>query len=472
MSEEQDDDVRTRVVKLDSALSRLFSMTQMSALELRTHLEQGQNLELLLQSLRDAKRESSVLKAKIFEATNKSNKMQQHLLDMKNRDMIHLQQKNAESVKELSNIKFQIAELKNSVSFQEAMNAQLTIENLRLKSALESNPGLLQEIREKSEEVNSCIREQRKNFEEQLRINTEQAQTIQRLNDKLTTVFQNDGRVVELEAENRRLAAELNEIQTLRSENEMKWKQDVRDMSNIASGLEEEIRSITSSPAHSSLQRKVDQLKDENDKLREELKKKQEDEQRTKERTQVKIERKALTDLKTHTNRRVLKLQGMLSNSFAQITTKLSDVDHVLAEITAKAVELRGKRKTSSSSRNASLLSSSLEFALRAMAKLTGASVLAAPSVDQVLADRNILTTYFETLKRELDEAQDLERSHVVAPTAATPQPRKSTALSATLSNMSRLMTVMGKQMQEEHSQLMSTLSDQSFSLMSSVTGD
>ena len=459
-------------------------MTQMSALELRTHLEQGQNLELLLQSLRDAKRESSLLKAKIFEATNKSNKMQQHLLDMKNRDMIHLQQKNAESVKELSNIKFQIAELKNSVSFQEAMNAQLTIENLRLKGALESkarDPGLLQEIREKSEEVNSRIREQRKNFEEQLRINTEQAQTIQRLNDKLTKVFQNDGRVVELEAENRRLAAELNEVQTLRSENETKWKQDVRDMSNIASGLEEEIRSITSSPAHSSLQRKVDQLKEENDKLREELKKNQEDERRAKENFQVKMDQiernatsrnQALTDLKTHTNKRVLKLQGVLSNWLAQITTKLSDVDHVVAEMTAKAVELRGKRKASSSARNASLLSSSLEFALRAMAKLTGASVLAAPSVDQVLADRNILTRYFESLKREFDEAQELQRGNVVAPTAATPQSRKSTALSATLTNMSRLMTVMGKQMQEEHSQLMSTLSDQSFSLMSSIAGD
>lgn len=473
------DDVGERAARLESAVLDLTLMADMPETELMSYFGEKENLEHFRSTLQLAKRECAGLKISACRRVAKTSDEQQHLLDMKNRDMIQLQQKNAETLKELSTIKFQIAQLKNSMAFQEAINAQLTIENLRLKGALESRTtdrSLIQEIQQKSEEVNMRIRQQQKSFDEQIEINTEQAQSIQKLNEKLATAFANDSRLIELETENRELLAELDEIRSIHAENETKWRQDVRDMSDIASGLEQEIRSITLSPAHSSMQRKIEQLTAENESLKAELKRKQDEDERTKERVeryQIKIEeieRRATARNQTiqhtitnTTHSKLADLRNSLARAFTGITTKIAESESKLNKVTGKVERICDLHTAEAMSSNKTLRSA-LEFALRAMAKLGGTTVLAAPSVDEVLASRESLNRYFTCLKREMDERKEYESRPAIVTAAATPQPRKTSCLSATIDTMSHLMKVMNRQMEEEHSQLMSTLSDRSFS--------
>lgn len=104
--------------------------------------------ELLAKSSNEFQKEIALYKAKIAEyesnaalqrhssPTEKEKILMQEISNLKKAQSEENTKYNTHTQKEISSLRYEIAELKNSISLQEAKNAQLTIENLSLKTKI------------------------------------------------------------------------------------------------------------------------------------------------------------------------------------------------------------------------------------------------------------------------------------------------------------------------------------------------
>lgn len=389
-------DYDSHISSIDSIISSLLEIIQMPMSDLTNFLQRPGNISSLQQSFRSLKGECDEFKRQIIKLKSQSNAQKIDSAKTYNEDFIQLQIKYSESEKRNSEAYLEIAELKKSIVTQEAQNAILTAENISLKNSkgIESEP-----LRKKIENfslLNDSIQAS----------NDEEIKKLKKINaDLQNTIVQ--------------LKIDLEQTKAISDR--------YRDFGSPVKTKEEFIK------LNAEIEQKDKLFKQSQDKIRK----------------QTTISKRVMASVLDHQT----SLEGKMQVTNKSIEEKMNNIESRMLELKAKLHFLNNLASENMNlSKKLKNLSSSLEFAMQAMANLAGVSDENMPYSTDVMENEELLEIYVSDLQAKVVEKTIEEAS---MPKATT----KRQHLNTSIGTLNDLMAAMTEQMQNEHDILMSQIS-------------
>jgi regulator of replication initiation timing len=463
-----EDQRRLRILNLEKSIAFLLSTSKMSPADMRRYFENPTNLEAFQRALLLTEKECTWFKQQISD-TGQSSPPRGG--ESRSKDVLDLQGKLADASAQISSYQGEIAELKRAISVQEAQNAQLTVENLELRGRLGDSENdathtgsVVETMRRKTLELSSALAAQQKRADEMkpFKHKFEQAQRDIKFHSSLA---------VERQTSLDELNEELSLLQSERVALEFnldRSQKTVRELTAKNQSLENEKKQMVDKDAFLRLQEEVHQLKIASADLvtariqcqqseGQLLKKSQKLSAVTEE---LSSRTEAFRDHSYRIQQQLYDLQDRTAEQFAALSAAVQDIP--VGDMLRKArqmIELarHWKRQHDYMLDRHAQNKRSLGFSMQAMAKLAKAPGVTPPRPSQVIENPDLLEVFYTSLSETVHE-QARRRKICLTP----PSIRKS-AISSTLTQINDLMTVMTDQMQEEHDDLMTTLSDGGF---------
>ena len=130
---------------IEENLPEIIKIVQMPISEIVSYMSNNSNILTFRQSLLALQRECVNIKNEFITNYSQKSDQQFDFLKEKNLELINMQNKLADNEKLFSDTKLEIAELKKAIAVQEALNAQLTAENLILKNSSKPSQNIFQD---------------------------------------------------------------------------------------------------------------------------------------------------------------------------------------------------------------------------------------------------------------------------------------------------------------------------------------
>lgn len=399
--------MNSRIKNLENITSTLVGIAQMPIDDIQSYFLNSENIISLQNSIFNFQNEFSIFKKQFIESQSQQKGQQLNLIKEKNAEFITMQDKLSESEKIISNAQLEIAELKRSISMQEAQNALLIAENLSLKNKSHNENDIsILNYNANTDDAQELKRAKKTNIELQ--------NTIMKLKHDLEQTKAVSYKYKDLNDPEKATR----EIAKLNSE--IDEKENLYENTQFTiSGLQQQL-----AKADMTLNKTIEK--------------------------QNKLTKQLMNILKDHSS----EFERKINSESRSIDDKIRYLNNQLLNIKAKLFfnqDLkRENRLLSDRIENAKQI---LEFAMESMANLAGVSDENVPSSYDVLENSEMLSIYLSDL-----QAKVVERS--ITEAEIKPRPSKKQQLNTTLDTMNDLMSIMTEQMQNEHEMLMSQISD------------
>lgn len=482
----------TRINEFENNLASFLSIYDKSQAEVLDFFKDTSNYTLM-------KKDAELIAKKFHEIRKEFNKKQKAAIDNedkhsqeKNNALINLQNKLSDSTKQLSTTQLELAKLKNMIAIQEAQNAELTIENLNLKTKL--GDGQLIDVEKTSQyakyqEEAKLLKSKIEYYEEQLAEKQKESSFVSTNNSNLENELSEAKKSNStMQNELIKLRTELDQMKAIQNEStvslQAKLKKEVLKKKQAQNALNECLTQKSQRIDQVS-QQKIKMVTDECDKAKKKIKELElllmtnQSSIKDYERKIGILEKKnselhnANNELKNFDYQKKLKtLCNKLCSSFEQhrdlMIEQIQNISNKFENYTSSALQMgehlayihgENERLVSDNQKERSLLN----FAAQAMAKLSGVSISEAPSITDMLENPQKLESFYNTLYQTVAETKEKEKIAIsnIAQSMSPIKQRQAPYVMTTLNNINDLMHVMNDQMQEEHNQLMSTIADQ-----------
>jgi myosin heavy subunit len=291
-----------------------------------------------------------------------------------------------------------------------------------------------------------------------------------------------------LQIENRRLKSAIEDGQIAQLKKEEQLRQEYQELKTKYAIIEDELKELKLRPTVSQVLSKVTTLQTENEMLQNQIQKKMKQAAKTKKELIARADQileleGELVHLGQAGNRLKSNFLGLFENferrlrgfrqmamwNLGQMLTALLPLGDQCEQFRAKIEVLAGigvasRRQYAVVRRQFKTQESLLTFAIQAMAKLAGTPLGSAPAAADVRNDPALLEAYFIRLFAVVQE-KEVPPVEIKAPIVV-----RTTSVAPALSVMKELMVAMNEQMQQEHEELMTVLTDQRRSSSDSMT--
>lgn len=391
--------MNAQIKNLESIASFLIGIAQMPTSDIQSYFLKSENILSFKNSIFSLQKELNNFKKQVSGIQSQQKDQQLNLIKEKNAEFINLQNKLSESEKIISSTQLEIAELKKSISMQEAQNALLIAENLSLKNHGNNENFSLKSKTNDYYDFDELKRAKKTNNELQktitkLKLDLEQTKAVSYKYKDL-----NDPEKANQEID--KLNLEIDEKESL-------YKNAQLTITELQQQLEETMENQNA---------KVRQIKN---------------------------------LLRSHSS----KFERKIISESRAFDDKIGYINNHILEIKAKLMfnnDLRRENRFLSD--QIEIAKQLLEFAMHSMANLAGVSDENVPSSYDVIENSEMLSIYLSDL-----QAKVVERT--INEAEIKPKPSKKQQLNTTLDTMNDLMSIMTEQMQNEHEMLMSQISD------------
>ena len=482
---------------VNETLSSLHMINVMSDAEIQDFFSDKRNTENFKKLLNDLQANL----ARLLSGEVNGNEKNDLILDINKRL--------AESLKQLSSAQYEISSLKKNIASQEAENASLTIENLNLKSHISRLGGDSDELSAEKSRLKDNVRElelklQQKDIEiesqrskissdisefDKLQAeiqthNTQKLAMTEKINkykseaeqymNKYDQMLKEHNilhdKINELSEENKRLSVVIEEMKNDKN------RPDIVQLQAQNRRLSKEIEEMKNDKTRPD----IVQLQEQNKKLAEDLdiaKKKylQANEDIYQNEGFLEDLKKEVSQLKSKIEverTKSLRYQKIVSlyesklrnfqlgsnNSMTQMLEKLKHIEENIIKnsLTLKNVSKKQKQKEIDLTHNYKNSTKLLEYALQNIFKVIDIDDSEIPNVDQILKNPQVLVDVLSSMTNSVEDLRSKGDSSALSYKGT----KYNTPMFTSISSMSGLMKLIGAQMQEEHQELMSFISE------------